>query len=281
MDTILNDAITIACYIGLSLFILLFAKILKDVTTPYQIDVELGEHDNVALALSFAGYMAAVVIIFTGTLLGPTVSLWQDLLTVGLYSILGVLLLNLARVFNDRVILYQFSVTKELIQDRNCGTGAVLFGSYIGSGFIIAGAVNGEGGGILSTLAFFAAGQVVFALYTWVYNRITPYCVHDEIEKDNVAAGVALGGALVAVGIILMSASKGDFVSWSNNFGVFAIEALAAIILLPIVRLVLDKLLIAKMDLNHEIQNDRNVGAALLEATAMIAFGSLLSVLFA
>jgi hypothetical protein len=42
----------------------------------------------------------------------------------------------------------------------------------------------------------------------------------------------------------------------------------------------IDKITFSKVDLNHEISVDRNVGAAILEASAMIAFASILVHIF-
>ena len=46
-------------------------------------------------------------------------------------------------------------------------------------------------------------GQLALIAFAWIYNRITPFDIHDEIEKDNEAAGVSFGGALTAVGIVI------------------------------------------------------------------------------
>ena len=125
-------------------------------------------------------------------------------------------------------------------------------------------------------LVFFAVGQVVLIIFALVYNLITPFDLHDEIEKDNAAAGVAFGGALVAIGIVLMHASAGNFVSWGINLSTFFLESLFVLVFLPIVRFCFDKFLFAKFDLNQEIQKDRNLGAGFLEATAMVSFAMVL-----
>ena len=61
---------------------------------------------------------------------------------------------------NDKIILHNFKNVKELVDDKNVGAGAVQAGSYIASGLIIAGSIHGEGGGLLTAIAFFVLGQV-------------------------------------------------------------------------------------------------------------------------
>ncbi len=265
-----------ASLILLFMFVLLLSKAAKDLCTPYKIDEELSEKDNVALATSMAGYFSAIAIIYIGALLGPSKDLLQDLITVGGYAGLGILLLNLSHEINDRFILRGFSNVKEIIEDRNVGTGAVQFGSYVASGLIVAGAIHGEGGGVMTIVVFFLLGQIGLILFTELYNWITPFDLHQEIEQDNVAAGIAFGGTLIAVGIILMKGASGNFVSWGQNLSIFAMDAMLVFILLPLVRFFFDKVIMPRTSLDHEIHHDRNLGAGLLEMIGAISFSVIL-----
>ncbi len=260
----------------LFMFFVVLAKLINDWLSPYSVDEELVIKDNVALSSSMCGYFTAVTIIYLGAMLGPSQGIAMDLFVVGGYSLFGIILLNLSRLINDKLILYKFSNVKEIIEDRNSGTGAVQCGSYIASGLIVAGAIHGEGGGPETALVFYGLGQLALILFTWVYNVFTPFDIHEEIEKDNIAAGVAFGGALVALGLILMDGASGSFVSWSHNVSIFCLNTLLIFILIPVVRLFFDKVLIPRSDLNHEIRNDQNLGAAFLEATIMIGFSIVL-----
>lgn len=276
MNVLIPQIISAVSMIVLFIVIFLFAKAARDWLSPFSINDELTVQDNIAMSVSMAGYFVAVIIIFIGAMLGPSVNLMTDLMMVGGYSLIGIALLNLSAFLNDKLILYQFSNYKEIIEDKNAGTGAVLLGSYIASGMVIAGAVHGEGGGVGTLLVFYLLGQVALILFTWIYNLITPFSIHEEIEKDNVAAGTAFGGTLVALGIILMKGSAGNFVSWSENIQWFVIDSVIAFILLPLVRIIFEKLVIRGADLNMEITRDRNLGAGLLEMTVAIGFASIL-----
>ena len=276
MEEFLPQFYSVTSFLILFVFIFFIGKLFNDFLTPYNIDEQLTKEDNHALAISISGYFLAIVIIFIGALIGPVKDLWTDVVTVGGYSILGLVLLNLSRFINDKLILRKFSNIKEIIEDRNAGVGAVQFGSYIASGLIIAGAIHGEGGGIVTAISFFFMGQIFIILFTWIYDFITPFDLHKELEEDNVAAGVAFGGTIIALGIILMSALSGKFIGWKINGGYFLLDGILGFILLPIFRIFFDKLIIPKSDLNHEIKNDRNLGAAFLEITIAIGFATIL-----
>jgi uncharacterized membrane protein YjfL (UPF0719 family) len=268
--------------LALYFILIIVAKYLNNFLSPYCIDTELTQKDNSALSVSLCGYFIAITSIFVGSMLGPAYDeltldvIKNDLMQTALYVFIGILLLNVARLVNDKIILYQFSNVKEIIEDRNVGTGAVQFGSYVASGLIIAGSIHGEGGGILTTVAFFVCGQLALIMFTFIYNLITPFNIHDEIEKDNVAAGIAFGGTLIAQGIILMKAVSGDFYSWQYNLSKFGISTIMICIFLPTIRFLFDKLMIRNSSLNHEISHDKNNGAAFLEASIAISVATIL-----
>ncbi|MFC1813452.1 hypothetical protein ACFL03_12270 [Thermodesulfobacteriota bacterium] len=91
-----------ASLILLFMFIVLFSKMINDLLTPYKIDDELTNKDNVALSTGIGGYFSPTTIIYIGALLGPTRGIIMDLLFVGGYSVFGVILLNISRCINDR-----------------------------------------------------------------------------------------------------------------------------------------------------------------------------------
>jgi len=192
-------------YVGMSLVLLVLAKAVQDLVTPYKISEQLTQRDNIALSLSISGYYLGVIIVFLGAVfqpgegpvaegLGFTSDYWEDVLRVFLYSLVGIGVLNVARIVVDKVMLRQFDTEKEIITDQNAGTGAVEFAVYVAIGLIIAGSISGEGGGPEHSLAFLGLGLVTLILYTLFYELTTPYKIHEEIERDNVAVGVALGG---------------------------------------------------------------------------------------
>ncbi|MEQ8768785.1 MAG: DUF350 domain-containing protein [Planctomycetota bacterium] len=268
----LQDALASAAYVGVAAAIFVIAKLVNDWTTPYRIDHELMEKDNPALGVSILGYLLGVGLVLGGVLMGPSRGLGQDLIDIAMYGLLGVVLLNLSRVLNDRLILGRFSNVKEIIEDRNVGTGAVQAGSYIASGLVVAGAVSGQGGGVVTALAFFGLGQACLVIFGLLYERLVPYDLHKEIEADNVAAGVAFGGALLALGIILAKAAGGNFFSWGENLTRFGFTVLVGLILLPLGRFFLEWVLFRSSNLAKEIAEDRNINAGFIELAVLSSF---------
>ena len=162
-------------------------------------------------------------------------------------------------------------------------------GGFIATGLIVAGAIYGEGGErwwwtLLSVVVFFVLGQVVLVLFAKFYQWITRYDIHAEIERDNVAAGVALGSSMIAIGIIVLKGTAIDFdtdsgAEWLDSFLWFAIYAVLGFVLLMILRKVTDALFLPGTTIQHEIATDRNLNAAWIEGVVAIGIATMVFVL--
>lgn len=274
-------------YIGLAFLLFLIGRIVFSLThQKISLKEELVKKDNFAFALSNIGYYVGLLITIGSVIIGPSYGLLTDILDILAFGFLAIILLNISSFVNDKLILRKFSVSKEIIVDRNAGTGVVHAANYIASGLIIFGAVYGEAinffpdskigfllSGVLLALIFWGVGQLVLLLTSFVYNMILPYDIHDQIEKDNVAVGVGYAGAIVAIAILISHAVAGDFYSWTEHFIKIGIEILIGFLLLPLIRLFTDKVLLPGENITDEIVNQEhpNVGAALIEAFAYIS----------
>lgn len=271
-------------YLVCSFVLFWIGKLVYDLTTPsYRIKEELVEKDNAALAVALVGYYLGLVIAIGGVMAGESRGIETDLIDILIYGPLAIILMNVSRVINDRLILSRFRIRDEIIRDQNMGTGVVVFASYVATGLVVYGAISGVAvidayGTFASTLAFWALGQVALVLAGLVYNWITPYDIHKLIENDNVPAGVAFAGAIIAIGNVVRHAIAGEFISWSWSLQLFAIELVVGLILLPIVRFAADKVLLPGRKLTDEIANQEkpNLGAGFIEALSYIGASFLI-----
>lgn len=271
-----EQILTALSLLGGFMVIILFGKLAFYVFARYKVTEELLEKDNPAVSVVLAGYYMAISIIYAGALMGPSKSITEDLLLTGGYSALGIVLLHLSALINHTFILRGFSVHRELTEDRNPGAGVVVAGSYISAGLLIAGAIHGVGGGIETMLAFYAAGQAALVIFALIYDLFTPYSLREEIEKDNIAAGIGFSGGLIAIGIILMKAVSGSFTGWVEDFQLFGFDLIIIFVYLILTRLFFDYVLIGGGTLNTEIAEDRNLGAGMLEFSISVGFSTVL-----
>ena len=275
----------VASYLVLAAVILLFAKILNQIFAGYSLNNQLTKQDNKAVAVSFAGFLFALYIVIHGILTTPANihllrsggSPWLlDLASTTVWSTIACTLLLLARVINDKVIFPKFSNKKELITDQNIGMGATQAGSYIATALVIR-AVLGDGGSVSflpevgTVILWFVTTQLLLLVFCFAYQKCTSFDLHKEIERDNPAAGVAVGGNLIAFGLLLEF-----FVQRYDSLAALVIWGIAIAILLIITRMIVDKLLLSGSRLDEEIRKDQNWGAALIEVSTAIGVSLLI-----
>jgi len=244
----------------------------------FDLKVELVERDNLAMALTMGGYLIGLTLALGGVLSGPTFSLVTDLIDIFIYGSLAVVLLNVSARINDWLILGHVDAVKEIVEDRNCGVGMILAANHVAMGLIVFGAVTGEGGGVVTVLAFWLLGQATLILAGWIYNRMAPFDVRDAIEKDNTAVGIAFSGMLLSIGNIIRVAEGGNFVSWSQNLGFYATVILFGLLALPAARFATDRLILPGRRLTDELVNQEhpNLGAGVLEAVVYFIMSFLI-----
>ncbi len=273
------DQIIMGIIYLVSVFILFFiGKLIYDKSNRhFKLREELVKKDNFALALAVFGYYFGLVIAMGGVLSGESQGLVSDLIDIFFYGIISILLLNLSIFINDKVVLYNFKNVKEIIEDQNAGTGIIEAANHIAVGLIIYGAMSGHGD-LITAAAFWILGQLVLILASIVYAKMLSFNIHEEIERDNVAVGVAFAGMIIGIGNIIRIGSMGDFISWYDNLSVFFSFVLFGLILLPILRFVTDKLLLPGEKLTDELVNQEkpNIGAGTLEAFSYIGASFLL-----
>ncbi len=287
-------------YVVLGLAVLFIAKVVQDLITRYSINQQVTGENNAALGLSLAGYYLGVVSVFVGALYQPlsvirdddwkptSAGYWGEVLEVLIYALVGIVVLNVARLVVDRLVLHTFQTEKEIVEQRNIGAGAVEFGVYLATGLVIAGSIAGTGSteaagaevsaldSALRSLVFLGLGMVVLIVYSLFYQLTTSFDIHGEIEQGNTAVGVALAGNLIAIGLVTFKAVFGEFVGWGESLAGFLVFAVLGFALLFVVRQIADVVLLPGAKLQQELAADRNLGVAFIISAVVISSSLIL-----
>lgn len=272
----LNDIARVFAFGLLYILILLISKYTKELLISYKISQELSDNDNTEVALSLSGYYLAITFIFTASLIGISKGLSNDLISVSSYSLLGIMLLNLSRWINNRFLFKKQEAVEEGIQSHNVSMGVVQFGIYVATGLVISSALMGDGGSVITSLIFFALGQLSLFVLNYIYELLIPYDIQDEVSNNNVAAAIAFSGTIIALGLIVSNSIFGDYVSWESDIAYFLFANIICFALLPAIRILVNKLILVNSDLSTEITRDKNIGAGILEATTAISLAIVL-----
>ncbi len=278
----MNPIIVSLIYVVLSCFVLIFAKWLYTKMIKYSMYDEI-QKGNVTAVIPYCGFLLGNVAILIGAYVGDSAMLLRyDLIYYLVYAILGVLLMLFSGFIVEKTILHQFNNVDEIVRDRNIGTAAVYFGMYVASGLIISACVTGDTlathgrwYGLISSVVYYTLGMIFLMLFAKIYDKLTPYSLLDEIEQDNVAVGVAFGGNIIAIGLILMRATIGDIGTWQHGMLLYFIDLAAIILLLPSVAFVLDRMVVKSINIKKEIKKN-NVACGLAEAFVIVSFAILI-----
>ena len=282
MISLLDGILTSLVYLATSFILFYLGKVVYQIFHPkIKVVNELAKDDNFAFSISYVGYYIGLLLAIGSALLGESSGLLLDLMDIGIYGALSILLLNLSIIINDKIILNKFSLKKEIIDEHNVGTGFVEGAISISTGLIILGAIHGEGygqgGPIVTAILYWLLGMGILYITSLVYNLITPYDIHEHISKKNIAVGIGFSGALIAIANLIRFALMHDFESWLITLEDVAVDVSTGLIFLPLARLLTDKILLPGHKLTDEIVNQENPnnGAAVVEAFSYIG-GSIL-----
>ncbi len=254
---------------------LFLAKLFFQVTSRYKFSEELTAKDNPAFGVCLSGYLVGTGIALYGALFGATGILTEDAagILVGVVAI--IILMRLGVVVNDAAILFRFSIRKELSHDRNVGTGFVVAGSCIATGWMLNGVLSGVSTSLLTSIrdivVYWALGQVILILGGILFQFITRYDVHKIIGgENNLPAGISFGGFLVALGIITRNALFGATSRLGEEILITIIFALVGMVLLTLTRIIADRVFLPGSPLSKEIAEDRNPAAGAIAAASFV-----------
>jgi uncharacterized membrane protein YjfL (UPF0719 family) len=234
---------------------------------------------NVAYLLVHAGHVTAVLLLVPGivqealtheTLTG--IALWA-----AAFAVAGVVLIQLVGELGIRLLLRK-TLAQEL-ESGNVSAGLSAGANYVAVGILAAPAIAGSDlQGLGLSCVFFAIAMVTQAAYVALFRTLTVYDDADQIQGENLAAGLSYAGVTVSVALILARAlTGGDFVGWGPALTGYCGVALSVLALYPVRQLLVQGVVLGRTPtlrggaLDHAIGVERNAGLATLEALAYLA----------
>lgn len=264
----------------LGVVVLILAKLLKGWLSPYKTDEELTSRDNPAFGLALSGYYLAVVAIYIGTVRPAEGEVWQGFLITAAWSLAGIVALAFSRTLMNATLIAGARCSDQIVSSHNLAAGAVEFGVYVSAGLVLAGALREPGGTVLTAIVFFLLSQVVLLVLGRLYQAFAGYAIAKEICNGNLAAGTAFGLTLIALSLLMVKATSGEFIDWTTNLSFFAFDAIVGFILLMGLRWVTDLALLPNARIADEVVRDRNPNAGLMEGVIAIAVALLILFVF-
>jgi uncharacterized membrane protein YjfL (UPF0719 family) len=271
---------------GIALLALWLAKFIYQKTEKFSFAEQLTGQDNPAFGTALTGYLLGVTFALIGAFVGnPAFDLPSLGAAAGQLAIQGVIIAILMRAslfILQATVLRGIPVQDEIVRDRNIGAGAILAGGSVASGLVLQGALAGHSDSLAlavrDVLVYWIAGQLVLAIGAALFTKLVRFDFKKALEIDNnAAAGISLGGFLVAVGVVINAALRGATSDLLRELGLIAVDSVIGLVLLVCAAIVAARLFLPESPMAKEIAVDKNPAAGLISAALFIAVALLLA----
>ena len=255
---------------------------------------ELDRSDNAAFGVAVGGGVLGLVLMLTGVMSGePMAVISEEIMSLVVYGIFGSILMIAGVLIQDRIVIRGISLASEISKGNMAAAFIVAINMAV-VGLVVKNAItwtDGDGlDGLLPVLVVFIASQVVLALVAFL--RMTVYKLRNSKNTDNgvanswqgaiaaknTAIALRYAGQVLATGILIATTSlivDGDsFVTIALYWGGTAIALTLAVwvayrLLLP--------LILFKVNVVEEVDQQGNVGVAAVEAALFVGLAFMAS----
>lgn len=251
---------------------------------------ELAHKDNFAYGISMAGGVAAMGIALSGAITGELAgSLTIELIGMLCYGIAGLILIKAGRYIHDKFALSAID-KQELILNRNISVGIVDAASVLATAIVVRAAIIWvEGISVKTFIALIAAwivSQIVLVIITrifeWKYAKNNGINFQTALGNEHTALAIRYSGYLISTAMSVTAASY---------FIIFDIDALwvgiaqwviiSAILmmLLTLLTFIAKQLVLWGINRREEVEDQQNIGIAMIEFATSFAIALLLMAL--
>jgi hypothetical protein len=234
---------------------------------------ELWSATNWAYLVQRVGFVF-VQVVGVSSLVGQDLTEWSSLAWVGGALVWATLLAAVGFLLTDWMILRTRATALAALNHVPLSVGVVRLGFYVGLGLVVRATFVGEaptvGTGLLATLAFTAAGIAGLVLAFYLHSAVTRGHLRTAVAAGGVTEALESAAALAAVGLILHGATAGDFTTWADSLGGFAVALGAAYVGLYVARYVIDWFVLTGDCTLKTIHAQQQKGAAALLAFLLV-----------
>jgi putative membrane protein len=277
------DATTIGFVALAAVILLVIARGVYQLILGVSMTEALITHDNKAAAIALAGFLLGVIQVIIPVFSGPAHSFWTDLANVAAYGLIGIVVLTISGLIFTGYCKVTGTDLKGQIAQGNVAAGITAAGAYLGVSSLTSGILTGDGGALLPTFIFWAAGLLALIVLTHLFRLLTAYDDAALISHGNIAAALGFAGLIIAVGMMVGYSVAGTFTGYKEGFISFGLFLLLTLLFYPVRQILVQMLLLGggfrlyNGRLDHEIAEDHNIGAGVLEAFGYIATALLLT----
>lgn len=248
---------------------------------------ELDKKDNIAFGIIIAGAVLALMLIMSGAISGDAhASLMQEALNVLMYGVVGIVLLKVGFLVQDKLLLRKICVRDE-IKKGNTAVAITAAANLIAVGIVIRTSitwVEDDGmNGLLPVVLVFIASQIILAavtlLRTFIFAKRNPNNTwQSAIQGNNIALAIRFAAQMLATAFALSSVAY--LVNYSSIL-LFEIVytwlglGLAVMVVVWLLYTLACPIVLSKINVVEEVDQQRNVGVAAIEAALFLGIATL------
>jgi len=251
---------------------------------------ELAKKDNFAYGLSMAGSVAAMGIALSGTITGELAGSYQvELYGMLSYGIAALILIKAGSYIHDKFALPAFNKS-ELILNRNFSVAIVDAASAIATAIVVRAAIIWvEGINVKTFIALAAAwivSQVMLVIITrvfeWKYAKNNGISFQTALTNGHTALAIRYSGYIISTAMSVTAASY--FIEFNigalwAGLAQWVVISVILMLLLTCLTAIAKYLVLWGINRREEVEDQQNIGIAIIELATSVAIALLLMAL--
>lgn len=248
---------------------------------------ELDKQDNIAFGIIIAGAVLALMLIMGGAVSGEANAvLAQEALNILMYGVLGIVLLKIGFLIQDKLLLRQIDVGAE-IKKGNVAVAIAAAANLVAVGIVIRTSItwveDSGVGGLLPVIMVFIASQIVLAavtlLRTTVFAKRNPGKTwQNAILGNNPALAIRFAGQILATAFATSSVAY--LVNYSaiflfEMFYLWLALGLGVMLIVWVLYRLVCVIVLNNINLAEEVDQQGNLGVAAIEAALFLGIAAL------
>jgi len=251
---------------------------------------ELAKKDNFAYGIAMAGGVAAMGIALSGAATGELAeSYLGELIGMLVYGIAGLILIKAGSYIHDKFALPAFN-KQDLILNRNFAVGIVDAASAIATAIVVRAAIIWVDGLTVKTFIALAAAWIVSQvmlviitrLFEWKYSKNNGISFQTALTDEHVALAIRYSGYLVSTAMSVTAAShfiEYDMDSLWLGLAQWVVISSILMIVLTFLTAAAKFLVLWGINRREEVEDQQNIGIALIELATSFSIALLLMAL--
>ncbi|MCC7259767.1 MAG: DUF350 domain-containing protein [Alphaproteobacteria bacterium] len=250
---------------------------------------ELTRKDNPAFGISLSGMVFAVTIILLGAIFSePAYNMMDSVMAVGLYGIIGIVLMAITRIVFDKIYLPNISIRDEILKGNV--TAGIIDASHVIATAVVIRAIMmwitvNTMEAVQAVLIGFILSQVLLSVTTVL--RVKMFSrqnggksIQDAFREGNIALALQFSGYRLGAAFAIAAASNIMVYEINDIYVLFMAWAGVSILMMlgvGVLSWLAQRIILAGIDVNDEVVRQKNIAIGIIQGVIYLSLGVLIA----